>query len=69
MNENKNCAQEIRQVKVPNWHFPQLALPPTGASPNSPSPQAKIPQLPVHRLASRVHPDSQGVKLEKSDVE
>ena len=40
----KKCAQEIRQVKVP-----QLALPPTGTSPNWPSPQAKIPQLPVHR--------------------
>ena len=57
---NKNCAQEIRQVKVPqlalpptvtspNWHLPKLALPPTGNSPNRPSPQAKIPQLPVHR--------------------
>ena len=46
MNWNKNCAKEIRQVKVPqlallptdtspncnfpNWHFPQLELPPTG---------------------------------------
>ena len=36
MNENKNCAQEIRQVKVP-----QLAPPSTGTSPNWPSPRAK----------------------------
>ena len=59
MNEIKNCAQEIRQVKVPklalpptgtspNLHFPKLALPPSGTSPNWPSPQAKIPQVPVH---------------------
>ena len=31
MNKNKNCAQEIRQVEVP-----QLALPPNGTSPTSP---------------------------------
>ena len=36
------------RLKFPNWHFPQLALPPTGTSPNWPSPQAKILQLPVH---------------------
>ena len=64
MNRNKNCAQEIRQVKVPqlelpptgtspNWHFPQLAIPPTGTSPNWLSPQAKIPQLPVHTMTKK----------------
>ena len=30
MNKNKNCAKEIRQVKVPNWHIPKVALLPTG---------------------------------------
>ena len=39
MNWNQNCAQEIRQVKFPNWHFPQLALPPIGTSPNWHFPQ------------------------------
>ena len=42
-NKNKNCAQEIRQVKVP-----QLALPPTDISP-----KWHLPQLPVHRDALR----------------
>ena len=40
MNTNKNCAQEIRPVKVP-----QLAI-----SPNWPLPRAKIPKLPVNRI-------------------
>ena len=45
MNWNKNCVQEIRQVKIPqlaippsatspNWHFPQVALPPTAGTPS-----------------------------------
>ena len=41
INYNKNCAQEIRKVQVP-----QLAHPPSGTSPNFP--KAKIPQLPVY---------------------
>ena len=52
MNLNKNCAQEIRQVKVPQlalhptgtslkWHFPQLALPPTGPRPVLKSPNCR----------------------------
>ena len=45
MNKNKDCAQEIRQVKVA-----QLALPQTGISPNWASLQAQIPQLPVQKL-------------------
>ena len=44
----KNCAQESERLKSPKWHFPQLALPPSGTFPNWPSPQAKVPQLPVH---------------------
>ena len=36
MNKNKNCAQEIRQVKVP-----QLALPPTGPCPRLKSPNCR----------------------------
>ena len=46
INYNKNCAQEIRQVKVPKLALSQLALPPTGTFPNWPLPRAKIPQLP-----------------------
>ena len=45
MNKNKNCAQEIPQVKVP-----QPALSPTGTSPNCTPPRAKIPQLPAHQM-------------------
>ena len=58
MNKNKNCAQEIRLVKVPqlalppsgtsnNWHFPQLALPLTGPRPRLKSPNCRyaIPNL------------------------
>ena len=48
----KKCAQEIRQVKVPqlalpptgtspNWHIPQLALPPTGPRPRLKSPNCR----------------------------
>ena len=54
MNQNKNCAQEIRQVKVPQvalppsgtspkWHFPQVTLPPSGTSPNWHLPQLALP--------------------------
>ena len=54
MNKKKNCAKEIRQVKVPklalpptgtspNWHFPQLALPPTGSRPRLKPPTAGTP--------------------------
>ena len=46
INYNKNCAQEIRQVKVPQLALSQLALPPTGTFPDWPLPRAKIPQLP-----------------------
>ena len=52
MNKNKNCAQEIRQLKgpqlalppsgtSPNWHLPQLALPPTGPRPRLKSPNCR----------------------------
>ena len=53
MNWNKNCAQEIRQVKVP-----QLALPPTGPRPRLKSPncrytfkkEARVGQPPTRRI-------------------
>ena len=62
MNRNKNCAQELRQVKIPqlalpqtgtspNLHFPQLALPPTG-----PRPRLKFPncRYTIYLLSERI---------------
>ena len=42
MNSNKNCAQEIRQVKVPQLTPTQVTLPPTGIRPRLKFPTARM---------------------------
>ena len=49
MNYNKNCAQEIRQVKVP-----QLALHPTGPRPRLKSPNCRYTTAGTPILSSRI---------------